>query len=80
MLANSVQTIAFNFSVALIASWRDVLFKTEFTIELAVFLHETDILKWAPACRIYANEMFGTPDAAQGSYKRTSNISITGST
>lgn len=64
-----VDTNAFNLSVAFVASRCDVLFETVLAVKLAVLLYETDVLQWAPACCVRADEVLRAPDAAQSRYE-----------
>lgn len=54
-----------DFSMAFV-TWRSQkLLETEFTIQIAFFFNETDILKWSSATAIHANKVIWTPDATQ---------------
>lgn len=67
-----IKTYAFDLGVALVASGRDVLFETVFTVELTVLLDEADVLQGAPARGVHADEVLRAPDAAQSRDERPS--------
>lgn len=73
LLSNSIQAIPFDSAVTLRANGSQVGFIAGFTIQLALFLYEPNILETSATGAVGAHEVIGTPGLSKGSDERASD-------
>lgn len=76
LLADSIQTIAFNAFRTAGAVGSQVVLETAFAVELLLLLDKADVVKGSPAVLHGADEVIGTPRQTQGRHKLASNLGI----
>lgn len=74
LLADGVQTITLHSGVALAADGGQELFEAVFTVQVTLFLHESNVSQWAFAVAVVADEVVRTPDATEGGNEGTSDL------
>ena len=68
------KTYAFDFVVALVASWSNETLEAIFAVKLTFLLYETDVLKMSTTLRVDANKVLRAPDLTKSSDEWTPDM------
>lgn len=74
LLPDGVQTITLHSGVALAADGGQELFEAVFTVQVTLFLHESNVSQRAFAVAVVADKVVRTPDATEGGDEGTSDL------